>query len=178
MKNIKWVTFFLLIIVLQASTKVQQSVDYEVYANQIVKTFTKEMEKEHDLICIVSGGSMPYNVREIKVVFAFYQKPSMDKARELEVRATERLLQIINSHEKIRPFLSNYPFKSNQAKVSISFLKKDNTMHSDGSFTHVFQVKNTIFFQARNSKTGLYDLAEEPYEEALKIVQAAEHEHD
>ena len=177
MRIIKGVTFFLLLIALQAGAKVQESVDYEIYVNQIIKVFTKEMEEEHNLICIGSGGSMPYNVRDIKVVFASYQKPTIEKARKLEVKATERLLQMINSHEKIRPFLSSYPFKANQAKVSISFWKKDNTMYSDGSLMRVTQIKNIIYYQANNEKSPIYtDLHEEPYEEALKIVKAAEHE--
>ena len=162
----------------QVSAKNQDTVDYEVYVNQIVNSFAKQMKKEYGLVCIGEGGSMPYNVREISVKFIHYSRASIKEARALEVKATERLLEMINAHEKIRPFLSNYPFKPYQAEVAISFRRKENNdYYYDGSVVRVTQIKNTIFYKDKDEKSPLYiTLAKEPYEEALKIVQASEHE--
>lgn len=152
--------------------KENKSEDYEVYVNEIVNTFSKEMKKEFGLICIGSGGRMPKNVKQIDVLFITYRKATVEEARVLEVKATEKLLQAINSHQKIRPFLEEYPFQANRARISIAFREPDNSCRTDGSVVYAFQVKNKIYYQAEESITEKrIMLAEEPYEEALKIVK-------
>lgn len=149
-----------------------KSEDYEVYVNQIVNSFSKDMEKEYNLICIGDGGRMPYDVEEISVKFLAFRKVSIEEARKLEVNCTERLLKAINSNDKIRPFLREYPFKANRAKISISFRNKNNTYHCDGGVDLVFHAKNKIYYRSEDPSTEqFFSLAEEPYEEALKIVQ-------
>ena len=148
------------------------SAPYVKYANEIIRSFTDEMNKEYGVVCIGSGGGMPYDVEEITVEFISYQKATIEQARELEVKATERLLKIINGHEKIRPFLREYLFKANRAEVAISFRNKDNDFYSDGSIARVTQIRNKIYYRKYSLLTDqLQPLAEEPYEEALIKVR-------
>jgi hypothetical protein len=156
----------------------KDNVDYEVFVDDIVRSFAKEMKKESGLVCIGDGGRMPYNVETIAVKFIAYQKASIDEARALEVKSTERLLQMINKHEKIRPYLKEYPFVSNRINVSISFYKPDNEYFLDGSVAIVSQVKGIIYYDKVEPTTTkkyateeLVDLYKEPYEEALKIIE-------
>ena len=142
--------------------------DYEVYVNQIVKEFAQVMKEDLGLRCIGEGGRMPYDVETIAVDFISYQNASIDQARLLEVKATEKLLQIVNNHEKIRPYLREFPFKFNRADVSIAFRKTDNSRYTDRSVTLVYQAKNKIYYRRYNPLSDqLQPLAEEPYEEAL-----------
>jgi len=148
---------------------------YETYVNQLINSFAKEIKKEFGLICIGDGGQMPYDVEAVSIKFAAYCYPSIEKARELEVKITERFINAINSNEKIRPYLREYPFKADRAEVAISFYTKDNSRYTDGSVSYVFQVKNKIYYCSKNPHTkNLDDLYEEPYEEALKIVQSSQ----
>jgi len=150
-----------------------QSPIYLQYVSEITRAFAEEMERDLDLVCIGGGGSMPRDVQEISVKFIAYQRASINQARELEVEATQRLMELINGHEKIRPYLREYPFKAHRAEVAISFNKPNNSRYTDGSVTHVFQVKNKIFYFREDGHSVMaIDLGEEPYEEAVKIVQA------
>ena len=71
----------------------------------MTSTFLKEMYKEYGLECGASGGRMPYDVEEISVSLVANHSATVEQARELEIKTTERFAQIINAHEKIRPFL-------------------------------------------------------------------------
>ena len=115
---------------------------------------------------------MPHDVEDIEVCFIAYRTANVKEARELEVKATEMLLKMINSHEPIRPYLREYPFKPNRAHVSISFRQKNNAHQSQNSLAYVSQGENKIFYSINDTKTDrLVTFHEEPYEEALKIVQ-------
>lgn len=152
----------------------EEAHDYEEYVHEIVNDFKKKAKKNLSLICIGRGGRMPHGkVEEIEVGFIIYRKGTLEDARRLEIEATEMLLKKINTHEKIRPFLKVYPFTHDRAIVTISFRKPDNTIYEDGSVTFVFQAKNKIFY---DSNDAVWPSAEEPYEEARKIVLGQEEE--
>jgi hypothetical protein len=150
----------------------RESPVYVRYSNEITHVFVKEIKKEYGLVCIGSGGGMPHDVEEISVDFIAYKKAAVEDARILEVNSTEKFLKIINSHEKIRPFLREFPFKAERAIVTIAFRKSDNSVYTDGSVVHVFQARNNIFYYSEDKTTGnRILLLKEPYETALKIVQ-------
>ncbi len=147
--------------------------DYEIYVNQILRDFAREMNQEYGLICTGDRSRMPYEVSEIEVIFVAKQTATIEEARELEIKTTERFIEVINAHEKIRPFLEEYPFGSNRAKVFISFRKEDNH-YTDEGVSIVHQAKGKVCYCLKVPDSPLYkSLGEEPYEEALKIVQSS-----
>jgi hypothetical protein len=150
-----------------------ESPDYTHYANEIIHSFSKQIKKEFGFNCEASGGSMPYDVEKISMQFDASCTATIEKARELEVRITEKFVECINAHEKIRPFLREYPFPSSRADIMISFSKPKKFNLSNDSVELVFHVKNKIFYKAKKpDNPHLYaTIKEEPYEEALKIVQ-------
>lgn len=145
---------------------------YEKYVDEIVLSLSQNAKQDLDLISIGDGGRMPNDIERIDVKFIKCAKASINEARELEVKATEKLVQLINAHEKIRPYLREYPFKANRTAVAISFQKKDGSDYTDGSVAYVTQINNMIYYAGIDPKTlQLYDIAVEPYEEALKKIQ-------
>jgi hypothetical protein len=147
---------------------------YTRYVAEITRAFSKQIKKEFGLECIGNGGSMPYDVEEISIKFAAYQRATVEQARELEVKITERFVQMINAHEKIRPFLRETPFPSYRASVELSFYQRNNAPYMDGSVAFVFPAKGRIYYRAEDpGNPYIYKgLKDEPYEEALKIVQS------
>jgi len=170
--------------------------EYLKFVNEITKSFAKEMENEYDLYCIGSGGRMPHDVEEIEVLFSACRTATIEETRKMEVCGIQKLLNKINAHEKIRPYLREYPFNFNRVRMSISFGPSDEFPH-DGSVAFVYLAKNKIFYdraEMRKEMTDpgadcrdpdniiefppreiiverLVDLFEEPYEDAVKIVQ-------
>jgi hypothetical protein len=151
---------------------------YTRYVAEVTSAFLKEMYKEYGFECGASGGSMPYDVEEILVKLVAYRSATIEQARELEVKATERFAQIINAHEKIRPFLREYPFPSGRVRVSISFRpsKKAFSLPSKNDVTYVLQAKNKLVYLAYDPDHPYVGkrIKDEPYEEALRIVQSNE----
>ncbi len=174
-----------------------KSPEYIKYVDEIVCNFVKDMEEKHELHCYGSGGSMPTNVKQIEVLFISYQKSSIEDARKTEIAIVQELLKRINNHKEIRPYLSEYPFNTNNVSVSISFRTKTDDYPLDGSIASVFLAKNKIFYRVAEMRMSdpitsisldennkpvtkvtpgelegeLVPLMEETYEEALKIVQ-------
>ena len=153
----------------------EETKPYLKYADQIIHAFEKECAKEfkkYKLRSVGSGGGMANDVEEIGVMFFAYRPATVEEARALEVDLTEKLLKKINENEKIRPYLREYPFKPNRARVSVSFHKPNSSVYTDGSVAYVLQVRGRIVYCAADPKTeDYYDLHEEPYEEALKLVK-------
>jgi hypothetical protein len=178
LKSVSFFTVVVLMILmgLKVNGKEDESPDYTQYVAEVTSLFVKEMRKEYGFECGASGGRMPYDIEEISVSLIVDKRATVEQARELEVKATERFIQIINAHEKIRPFLREYPFPSSRADVSIAFErpKKRGKPFTDNDVIYVFQAKNRIYYQAENpSNPHVYkDIKDEPYEEALKIVQS------
>ena len=179
------------------NAKETESPDYLKYVDEIIDGFVKDMKKKYNLNCYGSGGSMPTDVEKVNVLFTFYRKSTVDDARKMEVNAVQDLLQRINTHAKIRPYLREYPFGTDRVGVTISFRTKTDGHPLDGSVALVFLVKNKIFYHAAeiqmqeptpltymNEKNEvvkeligggprekLIPLMEETYEEALQIVE-------
>jgi hypothetical protein len=157
--------------------KEYESPIYTQYVAEVTSSFLKEIRKEYGLQCGASGGSMPHDVEEISVSLTAYQHATIEQARELEVKATERFVQIINAHEKIRPFLREVPFPPGRACISIFFdgsKKKKKPSAPDNDVEFVCHAKNRLYYQAHNPANPYVgkDIKNEPYEEALKIVQS------
>jgi hypothetical protein len=171
--------FFTFILMVFTSEKINAEEDespiYTQYVAEVTSTFLKQVYKEFGIECGGSGGSMPYDVESIYVQLSAYRSATVEEARELEVILTEKFVQVINAHEKIRPFLREYPFPPSRADVSISFKKprRKRSVSPEDDVVRVFQARNKIFYRGMNPENPYVFKAikDEPYEEARKIVQ-------
>ncbi len=170
------------VIELQVNAKEYEPPLYVQYVDEVTNTFLKEVYKKYGFECGATGGGMPHDVEKISVSLDANQTATVEQARELEINLTERFAQIINAHEKIRPFLREYPFPAGRVSVMISFRvsKKKKESFKDDEVELVFQAKNRIFYQAYNYEKPYLgiDIKDEPYEEALKIVQGKQEQND
>lgn len=177
---VKRLNFFAIVILmvtmgLKVNGKEHESPVYTQYVAEVTSSFLKEMYKEYGFESGASGGEMPHDVEEISVSLTAYRSATVEQARELEINATEKFVEIINAHEKIRPFLREYPFPPSRASVSISFRdpKKIKTPSVDNKVLFVFQAKNRIFYRAKSPDNPYVPkpIGDELYEEARKIVR-------
>ena len=141
---------------------------------QVVDTLEKEMKEQYGLICTGEGGGMPYDIEEIGVRFLRNQPTSIEEARELEIRATERFVEIINSHEEIRPYLRDYPWDYNRADIMIAFRDQKGKDYPEG-VALILQARNKMFYFGPERAPNDVDnvIKEEPYAEAKKIVETS-----
>lgn len=157
--------------------------EYSLYVYEIIETLSDEMEKELGLHCNGTSGSMWKTIEEIGVQFACKRRVTVEEARALHLYVMNKLIQIVNAHEKIQPFLQEHPFSYKNVSISINYDGIKN-WNFDGAVTYVSNVsnidtaseenKNTIFYYAADPFTfKLVNLFQEHYDDAVKLSQAA-----
>jgi hypothetical protein len=104
------------------------------------------------------------------VDFLLNKKTSVEEARELEVKATERFVELVNAHEKVRPYLRDYPWDYNRARIMIAFRKENGQDYPEG-VRLILQAKEKIYyFGPEKFPNDIDHMKEESYIEAKKIV--------
>ena len=81
---------------------------------------------------------------------------------------------MVNNHDKIRPFLCEFPFPSKFIYVSISFYSPNGYVLEDGNISFIHHGHGKLFYCTEDAFTGhLIDKFNESFEEAKKIVEAS-----
>lgn len=201
MGNVAKYLLILLLVTLSScgeSTKKCQVSPYEKYVNEIINSFATDMKKEYGLVCVGSGGRMPQRVEKVSVSFHAYRRATLEEARELVVKSTQKLVDRINANEKIRPYLMEYPLTWKEVDISIAFHQKGDpsSYYLDGSVAFVCRARDDKLsycaaeLQERVRPDFVYpdgkvqfgkvveeekfvDLMDEPYEEAKAIVRTS-----
>lgn len=147
--------------------------NYCKMSDRIVNSYYKEFAKPRNLILTGSGGRMMKDIKEVELRFLSFDALNVDEARILYVEMMEEFLYLINCHEKIRPHLHTFPFNVSNIKLTIGFEDPKRKITGDGHVALIFIGRNrTLFYEAYDPITKFYTLHKEPYEEALKIVDA------
>ncbi len=141
----------------------------ERIADKITAKTAKKLRKEKDLCLIGTGAQMMYEIEMLAMSFNYYKEVDVEQARELVVYATETYLDAINSNEKIRPYLANYPFTAKNIEIRIFPWNTDGqdlplNKISCISFTH----GNIRYRTEIDYNPPMY---QESYEEALSKVK-------
>ena len=171
----KKMLFFLLIILLQSCLFKQNPEMKEL--DKITSSFCKKMAKEKQLYLCGSGGAFRGAIHQVFLDFNSYKKVNLEEVRIMIVDITEELLKEINSNEFIREYLVQYPFKTENVETGIMFLdRSDNGWIKDMNFiSNVTLYDSKLLFSIcdHSIKNGnrLVEVKEEPYSEALRIVQ-------
>lgn len=166
--------FFILFLNCMNCFSIAQEIEYIVYMDEIIKKFSTEMEHKYGLICVGEGGRMSRQVETIRVMFHLYRRATIEEARALEILSIERLREMINSDEKIRSNLYEFPFPTNRIGVSISFYSSCEAPFADGSVSSVDHSQGKLFYESQDSFTESYaQILEEPYLEAKRTVESS-----
>ena len=145
--------------------------EYIKYVDEVVKSFALQMQKELNLECIGDGGRMPHDVEKIEIDFDVKRRASIEEARKLQIFVATRFLQAINAHEKLRPFLHEYPFSLARIHLSIGFVNEFDQGFADGTVSSTFLCNGIIHYRSYNPiEEKLVNFHQEPYQEALKII--------
>jgi hypothetical protein len=144
------------------------------YVTEVQREFKKIAKKEFGLTASGSGAGMPFDVERIGVDFDVFKRATLDEARELLVPLTERFVQVINEHKKLRPYLREYPFTPIRAEIHLIFYDRAGDTYKDGSITSILvdRDKQICYYSANLDNPKKKNKLKEPYAEAVKIVHA------
>lgn len=117
--------------------KVHQTTPLEAAIDEVLPPYVEEMLMRYRFECETIGGKMDQLVEDIGAQFVLRKRTSHEEARKYMLEAVTRLLEALNSNEKLRPFLSEFPFPSNRLKIRIRFAKSNYYPYKDGSLESV-----------------------------------------
>lgn len=144
-------------------TKLEEAVD------EVFPAFAREMRSTRGFECWSIGGKMSQTLEDVGVNFVVVQRATQDEARKHLQYTVERLLHAINSSEKLRPHLPEYPFPSSRLRIRIGFRTKKYSNYIDGSMESVTLEGNEVtYFQEVPAGSDLIPaqapiFAKEPY---------------
>src|SRR4051812_32005648 len=87
-----------------------QSPRYIKLAHDITEKTAKKLKEQKGLSLAGTGGRMMDDIQMMMMGFNFYKIVDIETARQLLTYSVQEYLSDINSNEKIRPYLHNYPF--------------------------------------------------------------------
>ncbi|MBS0616537.1 MAG: hypothetical protein JSR58_08310 [Verrucomicrobia bacterium] len=112
---------------------------HEPIIDAILEKYCREMSRKYDLKCERIGGKLIDGVEEIVARFIYFHPTGLDKARELQVLATEELCKAINDNEQIRPYLAGVPLPLEKLKVAVLFRDRNYYSYSDGTLEGAYR---------------------------------------
>ena len=153
----------------------QAPVNYEKIANKITYYTAQKLRKEKNLFLIGIGGGMMDSIRLMAMKFQYLQEVDLITARQLVTNAAKDYLSAINSSEKIRPYLKNYPFTLENIEITIFFLTPDRNYLAFGEIECVDCTHGVVKYYVRNETDIIGEpFLQETYEEALKSLAKSE----
>ncbi len=160
------------IYILMCSNGIFASPKYDKLAHRLMFDYAKTLRVDKGFALSAFGGSMRHDIEKISLNFISFDHLDVEGARKQYVEVVEGLLRRVNADEKIRPYLHNYPFTAENVKIMIGFEDKKRQIRADGCVAHMFVTRRNIisYLAYDQEKQDYYDLHEETYEEALKIV--------
>ncbi len=126
-----------------------------IYVHEVIDECARELEEEFHVKATRTGAGMPFDVEKIIIQFEVDKKGTVEEARKLLLKFTDRLVEVTNRYEKLRPYLREYPFTAERAHIGLSF-------QAGGDISRVIVGKHNIIYYDGEKPY------EEPYEEAVK----------
>lgn len=149
---------------------------YVVMANEItgeVQAKLLKRYKRHKISTVGIMAGMADCVNAMGLEFLIHGHFTKDELRKMLVDSLEEYLSPINSNEKLRPYLKNYPFTTNE--VEITFYIRDEKGNSlfDPNISLAYSSRGKLYFYTvdKNDTYGFKVQDKEDYETAKKIVE-------
>ena len=141
--------------------------------NRMVVKLAKEAYLEDGLRCTGRSGGAIGGVNCLGISFDSFDHTTMtiDEARVLIVKWTERYGLNINQHIKLRPFLKYFPFTAEHIEISIGFCDRSGNRLTKESIAYVATNWKGIRYCVEGEEDGPFKYVHlETYEEARRIV--------
>lgn len=168
---VRYIFIFLSLILCCCSSKDSLLSERERIGYQVISDFGKKRLPKGLKLCAIGGGERKGKTWKLTADFKADFELTLPIARKLIVEITEELLQKINSNEKLRSYLSNYPFTDKNLNLTI-FGKNEQTKAP--FLMYVGLLSSEVYYERKNPDGGLpITILKEPYEEAVRKIASA-----
>ena len=164
--------FLMLNLIVMMLTCCQPTAPHIKEAGRIMGRFCKRAEKQYNLSCYGSGGSLMGDIQTFDLTFQSYEKINVEKAREKYVRIMEDFLEQTNQDEGVRPYLHQYPLPIEGFELGLIFGEKTSDEFVEQPYVAiVFLGKGYVYYESWNREKDCFEnLLKEPYSEAYEKV--------
>lgn len=156
---------------LRSLTKNDKSQVVELAYN-IRDDVAKKQSKKYNMIVQSEGIEVPNDVLNLLSLGFQIQGPlSKDELQRILIDCVSEFLCLVNSNEKIRPYLKNYPFTPQNIRVSLFVNDPGGGEVSPPHISIASASRNVLYFRIKDfSEPYNYVTEEEPYKDALKLL--------
>lgn len=123
--------------------------EQEVALVEAYRLFAKSIAEDYRLQCWNIGEKNVDGAFAIGCYLVARYQNEHEEARQLTISTAEKLLQIINESDSVRPFLNGSPFSSDRLKITLNFVDDDYGPRYDGSVETVILENNQISYYHR-----------------------------
>ena len=142
----------------------------EMIADDVSSNVAKALSKRYRFIPVGFGGRMHDDIEKMSLSFNSYQERPLEDYRKLIVESAEYYLKEINSNEKIKSYLHNFPFDANNIELSIFIFKNSTEPVDIGNITCVTVLNGNVLYSVRETEYSTKNLSEESFESAKRLV--------
>ena len=142
-------------------------------ASELRKKAAGEIKKQLGLYPMGTMGQMMYEIEKLGLAFQCYKPLTIEEGREYLIKSTEIFLDIINSDERIRPYLCNFPFTAKNIWISISIKNPDRSDMRTGQLVILTSSDGILTYDVNNpfKSKRLLTVYEESFTDALKRIE-------
>lgn len=124
------IKFFLAAFLVIVNNEILAESPHVVEANRFAKLYIDIIQKEYDLKIECYSGEFWEKINVVYFDFVANRSATEEQARKEIIQITDKLIYLINSDEKIKPYLKHTPFSEKDVKISIEYLKNPKNKHS------------------------------------------------
>lgn len=171
MKKFNWTKLFVLNLILFACVSTPCQIKF---SREIINSFSKKIFKNKNLALIGHGyGSGDISGKFDRFILRFAGPNHLDinHAWDLCIDLCEELLEQINSNEKMKPWLSTYPYKGKNLDIILSF-EEESFKDVSPPYIALVSVINGKIFYSTEENDKFTRVHFETYDEALKIYKS------
>ena len=156
---------------------------YLDYVNEVCRSFANDMHNEFHLSWHGDRSRMHEKVEQLGMKLHTFRRATIEEARALQLLVMDKFVKLINSHEKIQPFLEESPITFKRVSIEITF-EGPNGSYADESVTYISSVsdlagaienRNHLFYYSIDPFTEKHiNHFTESIEDALKLVSPSQ----
>ncbi len=156
-----WLIFFMLYSFATQEPK-HQTISY-----QVSKEVSNYAEKTYGLQTFQKGVDFQKNINNLSISLGKDTNSSPEELRLIVINLSREFLKQINQNEKIRPYLSHFPFT--EKDITLSIQMKNESTNSEKVIDYVYFSCGKLFYSLMTRDGTFTNLFEETYDEALSL---------
>lgn len=146
--------------------------EYEKMADRLTLRTAIKLKKEKNLTLVGIGGGMMDHIRMMSMSFVYKNEIDIEAGRDLLVSCLNEYLNAINSDEKLRPHLVNYPFEPKNVEIWIYIHRSDNQRMDLGKISFISSIEGNFKYKIDKDPHNSEIIYKETYEEAIAKIKA------